>query len=890
MAADSLSEANLENEGRRNDASKSAIRQSGPGQHSKCENESRRSDQMNRRKFVGLFGGASAALSTPNTILELLAEPANNASLSEDKPGADDGQGKANYFPAESYTPFGYLDNPNHSSVFNRSGVLRSVPPLGFGYWARKMPFPYGLGALREVNYLSFLHLSFVIDGVCFHSIEDFRTNGVQLESRYHTKNVMSYDWTFRDMNTRIQFLYTSESRKDSTTQVQLQCKDSIIAVVELKNRSASARAVTAHATNIYGFPEQEWWGSDGVTASLDEKTGTALSKIWAYGDVFGLSADRKSNACKATCDEKSWIEWIRNNDLSSNQGTNSPFPGAIYTVQSYAIALPSGGETRTTIGLSRSVNRDAALHESSRSISSAKPTLGLRLAEDSRFYAKTPVLTGDWAPHWKHGWIYDIETLRMTIRPALGIYKHPWDGMQIFTPRAVLGETLLDSLTMSYCDIELAKSVILGLFADAQAPNLPCSREDGSVNMICADGSEVGTAPTWGMPFPVIRSIYLRDGDAEWIRALYPHMAAFLDWWLSNRTDQDGWFHCKCSWESGQDGSKRFIVAEGNPAAVSDFVRTADIEAAMADAFRSMVLFSEVADRRGDRDRWKKLSDHRIETTRSMCVDGWFRDFDARTNKPIILRDYYDVMMLYPVAAEIATEEQMKAIAPRFQYFADHATFWLEWPSFMMPFSEAAWNSKQRQLLATVLYRTAERVYSRTDSRQTRPIPIDESWPEDAKKIMRDFPTQYRHRIPGVANEFWPVDESNPGGCENYGWGATLPALIIRNMLGFREFPDPGRMEFQLVPTFPAEMMQEGRTYGISNLSFRRSQHDVEYRVEKDQSIHIKIISRSESSRFPVRVKDEGERTLAMFERNGNRAICQTSVKPGSACIVAFA
>src|SRR6266851_2071921 len=77
-------------------------------------------------------------------------------------------------FPQSDYAPFGYLDNPQHSAVLNRSGVIRTVPPLGFGYWARRLPWPYGEGALRRVNYLSFLHLSLIIDGTRFHSSRDF--------------------------------------------------------------------------------------------------------------------------------------------------------------------------------------------------------------------------------------------------------------------------------------------------------------------------------------------------------------------------------------------------------------------------------------------------------------------------------------------------------------------------------------------------------------------------------------------------------------------------------------------------------------------------------------------------------------------------------------------
>lgn len=844
---------------------------------------------MNRRKFVGLFGGLTAVVSAPESLMGFFGDDALAASQDPEVGGAGKRLVGERIFPVQEYAPFGYLDNPNHSFVFNKSGILRSVPPLGFGFWARMMPWPYGDGALREVNYLSFLHLSLEIDGICLHQREDFDDHGIELSSKYHTKNVMSYDWELKDLNCRIQYLFTADDKRQSPPEFRIACKDSILALVHFTNRGNSPKSITIHATNIYGYHQEEWWGSDGVAAEFDEKSGVALSKIWAYGDVFALSASRKSRARKATCDEKVWNDWVRTNDLSSNAGASAKFPGAIYTVQSYSLSIPPGGDDSMTVALARSVNREAALSESRRSLSVSNSVLESRLAEDDRFYKTTPLLIGDWSDHWKRGWIYDIETLRMTIRPALGIYKHPWDGMQMFTPRAVLGEALLDSLTISYCDVALAKDVILGMFADSQAPNLPCSREDGSVNMICSDGSEVGTAPTWGMPFHVIRSIYLRDGDADWIRRLYPHMAAFLDWWLENRTDREGSFHCKCSWESGQDGSKRFIVAEGDPAAVSDFVRTADIEAAMADAFQSMILFCEVAGEQKDRQKWERLAEHRIEVTRSMCVDGWFRDFDARTNKPIILQDYYDVMMLYPVAAGVATEDQMKAIAPRFKYFADNPRFWLEWPSFMLPFSEAAWNSGQHELLSTVLIGTADRVYARTDARQTRPVSLDPSSTEEDKRFLRGFPEKYVYRAPGIANEYWPLEEKDPGGCEGYGWGATLPALIIRNIIGFREDLDPGKVEFSLTPSFTDAMLSAGKKYGISNLAFRGSVNDIEYQVGADAAIQITVRSRSASGKLPTLAKDESGKTLAEFVRGEREASCQLTIKRGTRCVISY-
>ena len=45
----------------------------------------------------------------------------------------------------------------------------------------------------------------------------------------------------------------------------------------------------------------------------------------------------------------------------------------------------------------------------------------------------------------------------------------------------------MLDMMCMSYADTGLAKEVILGTFIDSPAANIPCSREDGSVNIHAA-------------------------------------------------------------------------------------------------------------------------------------------------------------------------------------------------------------------------------------------------------------------------------------------------------------------------------------------------------------------------------------------------------------------
>jgi hypothetical protein len=171
---------------------------------------------------------------------------------------------KDRLFPVSNYTPYGYLDNPSHSFVFNRSGIIRSVPPLGFGFWCRSLPWPYANNASRDVNYLSFIHLSINQDGTVFDSTENFKENNVQLQSSYHTKNIMSYNWNYKNLDYDVKYLYPSE--------------DVILCIFSVKNSNATGSKLTIHATNIYGYPEKRWWGSDGSTSHFNSEASAAIS------------------------------------------------------------------------------------------------------------------------------------------------------------------------------------------------------------------------------------------------------------------------------------------------------------------------------------------------------------------------------------------------------------------------------------------------------------------------------------------------------------------------------------------------------------------------------------------------------------------------------------
>ena len=761
-------------------------------------------------------------------------------------------------FPADAYTPHGYIDNPYHSMVFNRSGVIRSFPPLGFGWWRAEFTGGYGGGARDHVNYVSILQMSVRIGAQSFVRSDDFRRSGVNLYSAYHTKHMVSYDWQWDSVAVSLKYFLPREH--------------TIACLAEFENAGGGSREVILNATNMTSIGDVKWWGSDGLTARYSTELDACVGKIWAYGDVFIIGSEAQSFGHAVNDREVDWENWIRGTGSAGSASTSTRGRGPLWAAQRYGVTLQGHSHASILICLSRGKNEEWAAKELKVGRRTAVDSLQYQLARDQEFWSRCPVPAGDWPETWKRGWVYDFETLRMNVRPPVGIFNHPWDAMQIHSPRVVLGETSLDMLTFSYADPELAKEVIYGTFADALSPNVPCAREDGSVNMISSDGSECGTAPMWGYPFHVIKSIYSATLDTAWIRNLYPHLKAYIQWWLEHRTDAEGWLHCNNSWESGQDGSRRFLVAERNEGAVADFVRTVDVEASMAEAMKTMQAFADITGMRTDVEYWRALAERRIKNTREMFFSGWFRDVDARSKNPIILPDYFDVMMLAPLTCGIATPDQIKAVRPMFRYFQTNPGHWLEWPPHLITFTEAAWNARMMLVASEVVAETADRVYGRLDLRDVR----------FAKE--RD---QFSYRIPGVANEFWPVADRLPGG-ENYGWGATLPMHIVRCIVGFRETDDVREKGFTLAPSLPRNLMQEGKKYELKNLEFRRIRTDVAYEVKDANRIRLTVRYHSPNP-VSVLVLDDTGKEMARRKELDREGVCSFTGSNGVAYSVKF-
>ena len=124
-----------------------------------------------------------------------------------------------------------------------------------------------------------------------------------------------------------------------------------------------------------------------------------------------------------------------------------------------------------------------------------AQNQLNRHVTEDNAFWRGMLKLEGSWPEPWKRGVHYDLNSIRANIRPARGVFKHPWDDMQVHGGRIVVAESSMDTMTLSFADMELAKDVLYGLYGDSAArglPNVPCQNEDGTPNV-----STLASVPT---------------------------------------------------------------------------------------------------------------------------------------------------------------------------------------------------------------------------------------------------------------------------------------------------------------------------------------------------------------------------------------------------------
>jgi hypothetical protein len=793
--------------------------------------------RVNRRDFVAMLASASAVLKNPLSFADALPSAARGPY--EASGGLADRE-KAG-FPRSDYTPFGYLDNPWHTWNLHQSGVLRSLPGIGFGLY-----YPAGPGGYfdyaRNGVYVAELALGFRIGERILRAPEDFRAG--QLVSPYHSKNIFCYAFEEDGIHVAVSFFQVNE--------------DALAAQIQIAAEAARTRQIEVLAAHTYRLGGSQWWGGDGLAGDFDVPSDTLWTRSFAAGTVCTLTASRRSSGWFFSNREEDSRTWLDAAPKSTEKLSYAPNP--LHGGLRYEIDLDVHSRADLVVLMARGPNLKAGLQRARTSLQDAGAVLDQKRAEDTRFWGIAPRLTGDWPKHWQHGWVYDFETLRTMVRRPIGIYKHPWDAMQIQAPRSVLAESSIDMWALSYASPELAKQVFLGQFLDALGDNIPCTREDGVMNMVAADGSECGTSISWCFPFYCAASIFDRTRDVEWLRQLYPKLAALLRWTLVYRVDSDKFVVGKCSWETGMDTSKRFQIQQPTGGELVEFLRLVELQAAASQAGAILRRFAAlVADNKSIAE-WQAVHKTYAEKTRQLWKDDWFHDFDTRTMQLVEIAQR-DPSQAAPAFCGIATEKQKKLIAQTLQRMYDDmksqalhressADNALDWSSFVLPYLEAAWACGERVLASATVEAICDRIYASMDRRSVK-APASAVGPPP------------KLGWPGTSCEVWGAHGAFGG--EVYGWGAVMPAHIIRNLIGFRETDTSGR--FTLSPGFGSLLSGAGRRYGIAGLPYAKQRFGLDFHFEDDRRLLITLepsrpiaaLSVTDSSGLPLEVKQNG-------------------------------
>jgi hypothetical protein len=656
-------------------------------------------------------------------------------------------------FPIDDYTPHGYLNTPTHTRNLSPRGVLRSH---GAGFrW--HYPAHAGMyGGRRETYRAGF---RFALGGAL--ELSEFDV----VSSPYHSMNLFSLDLSHGGATLHATFHLVGEHALCASATIQGEAR---LAVIVEYTRTIAACGE---------------WGESGLVGRIVD--GDLVVQSFEDGEAFVVHATRPFTDLGITTDPAQAAVW------ASSQAPGLPGEGFVTvtgrrgdTVALFATLGFGMPCEQLDLYMTRGKTLRMAQHRQRAVRRTAAADRARKQAEDDAFWARAPILEGDWFPHWRRGLVYDLETLRMMVRAPAGIYRHIWDAMQIQAPRVVLAEAAIDALLLAYADPSLAQHLLLGTFVDAPEPNVPCSREDGSYNMVAADGTVCGTAPEWGYPWLVIDWLASLHPNREWLATLYPALTAYLHWWLENRRDPDGWLVYACSWESGQDDSPRFgdqPLGGGHPVR---HVRPVDLQAAFAHACLVMSDIARDLGRAADSHEWLALGEEYVARTDALWQDDLNRyaDFDTRSGKPTTVND---VMLLAPVALGVARPGRGEALRQEIEQI-DPAT--LTWPMFAWTAIEAALRVGLNDHAAGLAAAVIDRAYTFWDAHQAHPD----------------------RTLPGIACEYWPPDGRCGG--EGYGWGAFTTHLLLHVLIGIT----PERERLVVRPNLPPAWRFAGRMYGV--------------------------------------------------------------------------
>lgn len=740
------------------------------------------------------------------------------------------------------FTPYGILQNVKHIYPRNPSGVVRSLDTLKFGWLVN---FDWFITKENAV-YVASLGLGFRIGDTLLYGQESFKESGVEVWSDYHTKNCIRQKWVYDGIDVSCTYVLVNGD--------VLSCK------VEVANLSRERKTV-----DVFGVSELEYGGKDLEGSREENRVVIGVRDRDDYGNRLSLilSSDRIPVKTSLAAERSSVLNILRGlGGGESSQRVSAR--GFLSGILSFRLVLKPGERSSLTLTLFRCLNSCAECLEKMRSFTrSFDEILSEKVREDREFWRRSALLVGDWPTDWLNGFIYDIETLRLVIYPPAGVFRHKWDAMHVNWPRNVVAEASMDMLIMCHVNPEIAKEVIYGLYADALAPNVPCVHADGTYNMVAYDGSRCGTSPAWCLPFYCYSIMFSLTWDRDWLKSLYPYWREFLIWWIKNRSDDEGYLHYKCSWESGEDCARRFGIKDCAGNESTEHIRAAELQAVMSHAARTMRYYCEIIGEEEDAALWRKVEEEYFNKLKSMWFKDWFHDFDRERNE---YTPYTDPLHLAPIFMDmVELEEAIKLTSNPGELITKLSESVgvnaLDWPPMVFPLLESLnltgeYESSIREYMVDTLFNLLTLVYEAENS-----------------YLMREG-----RPLPGVSYEKWEWPELRFAGVEGYGWGAFTALAVIRYVLGFQVFLQPEKA-FYLYPGFHEKLMVVGNRYGIKRLRFRDVELDLEYKVKGNDRLELtaNILSRYHQNML---VADADGNVLKEFRLQKGRNMVSLTLK----------
>lgn len=665
-------------------------------------------------------------------------------------------------------------------------------------------------------------------------SRQEMISNG--LNSRYHSAHILSYNIIVNALE--FEHYYWLTSHDELSIRIRIKNNDSRERIVKLLIiNHANRKERSCEKDEKYHLPETSW------TLNIQKSP----ESIFISNSHEGLKK-----------------KVIAGNETKGEKLTFTD--GEIWVAEIFQLKVESEKSLEITGLMTRGNNKPVFSSQTSERI---EDSYKYYLQSDQEFYESFPYLTGDWPEYWQHSWIYDFETTRMCTLPPTGIFQDYWPTWMITWPRVVLAEGVMDMNRLGYADMGLAKRAILTMFRDSPMDNVPCVFSSGEYNMVAKDGSKCGTSPAWCLPFYNIYELYLRDLDKEWLHQLYPYLKRYLEWWLENRTDEEGWLVYKCTWEAGEDNNPRLDPEGTGDNVVSGNVRPVELQAVMAYSAYIMKTFCWELKMEEDVSYWTKLEREYTKKLQKLWDSemGRFRDWDKKIDDfmvPVGNKDYwgadfirYSPLSLSSVLYEIANPKQKEMMKDEVQLYG--RVPFIIWPSWTFTVLEAAINLDMYRFASQTAIKIIERVYRENDRRDIS----DTSLP-----------------LPGSAREYWPLEIKEFKGNDAYAWGAQTSLLLIRQIFGFRSSGNTTDIEFVLSPSLPVDLMNYGRQFGLENLYYRGERLTISYRFIDEENLKTILILK-EAKKCKVFSLDrsliyEGEKKLAHTFNLNNFSKCR--------------